>query len=157
MNLKNNIYYIIMTNRCYICMKDLKDINISVDAHLVNNQVTWRDHYENNEHKYYFAKRNITTCKCCFKKLTGWDNKKNKISFLKDRQLKGIKPKLKFPIIVKVDKCAMCETDTQYQKNDTIYNRDNYISGIGQLCQECYFSVTRDRMTFSHMYENYLL
>lgn len=40
-----------------------------------------------------------------------------------------------------VEKCAVCNIDTEYKFNDHIDFRHGYISGAGQLCKECYEEV----------------
>lgn len=148
--------YIIMPQSCNICKKDIRNILLTFDSNYVNTTITWREKYETNEYKYYFPEKKIMTCSKCFKSLTAWDNKKDKFKFLKNREINGKKPRLKFPIYVEADKCVSCKKDTCYEKNKSIHCRDNYISGVGQFCPECYLNTTKDRYTINHMYENYL-
>ena len=36
------------------------------------------------------------------------------------------------------DKCVICGTETEYDKNTHINNRDGYFEGVGQLCEKCF-------------------
>ena len=37
-----------------------------------------------------------------------------------------------------IEKCVSCNNSTQYKFSDSIFNREHYIEGSGQLCKECY-------------------
>ena len=37
-----------------------------------------------------------------------------------------------------IEKCVVCDKDTEYKFNDNINFRFNYVEGAGQLCKECY-------------------
>jgi hypothetical protein len=36
------------------------------------------------------------------------------------------------------DLCVVCHTDTDYEKNQNINERNHYVEGAGQLCEKCY-------------------
>lgn len=36
------------------------------------------------------------------------------------------------------DRCVLCWGETEYSKNTPIEDRQFYIEGAGQLCEECY-------------------
>ena len=36
------------------------------------------------------------------------------------------------------DKCTLCWEETQYDRSESIHNREHYIEGSGQLCDKCY-------------------
>ncbi len=40
-----------------------------------------------------------------------------------------------------IEKCVLCESDTEYLVTDHIDNRLHYIEGAGQLCGKCYKAV----------------
>ena len=39
------------------------------------------------------------------------------------------------------EKCVYCGLITNYNKNDDINTRKNYIEGAGQLCDECFIKI----------------
>ena len=145
-----------MSDKCFICSIDLSNINLTVDANHINNIETWREYFEKNPYKFYFAKVNASTCVECFKTLSSWKIFPNKIKFLRDRQLTGVKPKLKFPLPVELEKCVSCKKRTPYSVHTSVYFRDFYITGMGQYCEECFNKVTQDRLIMRESYLNYL-
>lgn len=40
-----------------------------------------------------------------------------------------------------IDKCVICDKDTEYKFNDHIDFRYGYVEGAGQCCKECYEKV----------------
>lgn len=36
------------------------------------------------------------------------------------------------------DRCVLCWGETEYSKNTPVEDRQFYIEGAGQLCEECY-------------------
>tara|TARA_Y100000593_G_scaffold204_1_gene435 strand:- start:1044 stop:1514 length:471 start_codon:yes stop_codon:yes gene_type:complete len=39
------------------------------------------------------------------------------------------------------DNCVSCNKESEYNKNDNIYNRRYYVEGAGQLCGKCWSSI----------------
>ena len=37
-----------------------------------------------------------------------------------------------------IEKCVCCGTDTIWRRNISIHMRQNYVEGMGQLCDMCY-------------------
>ncbi len=42
------------------------------------------------------------------------------------------------------DRCVLCWKETEYTKDTPIEERQFYIEGSGQLCEECYREVRRE-------------
>lgn len=45
-----------------------------------------------------------------------------------------------------VEKCVICETSTKYSVDDHVDIRENYIEGLGQLCNTCHRITNNDVM-----------
>ena len=134
----------------------MKKINSCVQANLINNTITWGNHYDKHEYKFYFPEENLMACLYCFKDYTAWKEKTNKYIYIKNREITSEKPKLKFPLEVKYDKCVICKTDTFYPVHLPIHRRKNYLSGFGQFCPSCYIATTNTSTVMTEFYENYL-
>ena len=142
--------------KCWICCKDLSNINCVVQANLINNKKTWREHWEKTPYKFFFPKENKSTCLDCFKTYSAWKSSKNKLQFIRNREIRGGKPKLEFPVPVKYDKCIICKQKTPYEITTSIYQRQHFLSGIGQFCGPCYMATTNTGMVMREFYEDYL-
>jgi len=142
--------------KCWICCKDLSNITCVVQANLINNKKTWREHWEKKPYKFYFPKENQSTCLDCFKTYSAWKSSKNKLQFIRNREIRGGKPKLEFPVPVKYDKCIICKQKTPYEITTSIYQRQHFLSGIGQFCGSCYMATTNTGMVMREFYEDYL-
>ena len=143
-------------DNCWICCKDLSNINCTVQANLINNKKTWRDFYAKKPYKFYFPKENKSTCFECFKTLSSWKASKSKIQFIRNREIRGAKPELEFPIPVKYDKCVICKQNTPYEITTSIYQRQHFISGIGQFCPCCYMATANTGIVMREFYHDYL-
>ena len=44
----------------------------------------------------------------------------------------------------KYDKCVVCHETTEYAEMDHFHVRDFYIEGVGQLCQVCFDSASKE-------------
>ena len=42
------------------------------------------------------------------------------------------------PEIIEYEKCVLCEKETNVKKNEKIEYRSHYVTGVGQLCPECF-------------------
>ena len=41
--------------------------------------------------------------------------------------------------IAELDNCVICKQKTKYTKDISIDKRKNYIEGVGQLCNDCFY------------------
>lgn len=39
------------------------------------------------------------------------------------------------------DKCIICNILTEYKKTDSVYVRNNYVEGCGQICNYCFLKL----------------
>tara|TARA_B100001778_G_C18568323_1_gene621235 strand:+ start:351 stop:809 length:459 start_codon:yes stop_codon:yes gene_type:complete len=143
-------------DKCWICCKDLSNITSVVQANLINNKKTWREDWEKRPYKFFFPEENKSTCLDCFKTYSAWKSSKNKLQFIRNRQIKGNKPLLKFPVPVKYDKCIICKQKTEYEITTSIYQRQHFLSGIGQFCGPCYMATANTGIVMREFYEDYL-
>ena len=145
-----------MSSICWICCKDLSTITVTVQADLVNNTETWRDYWEQTPRNFYFPDRNKTTCLECFKNLSSWKCFTKKILHIKNREITGKKPTLRFPVPVLYDRCVICKSMTEYTINTSIFKRSNYLTGMGQFCPSCYVATTNTGMVLREFHQDYL-
>lgn len=146
-----------MNEKCWICCKDLSNITSTVQANLINNIKTWRAEWEEKPYKFFFPEKNRTTCLECFKNWSSWDDYEEKFKYIKDREINTHQLRLKFPIRVKYDKCVICRMETEYEINASIFQRQNYLSGLGQFCVSCYMATTNTSTVMTQFYEHYLM
>ena len=146
-----------MENKCWICCKDLSEIMSTVQADLINNKKTWRKYWETKPYKFFFPIKNKTTCLECFREWSSWEDYEKKFKHIQNREISSLKPKLKFPIRVKYDKCVICKTKTEYTISTSIFKRQHYLSGLGQFCPSCYMATTNTSTVTTQFYEHYLM
>ena len=157
MYLKIKIIKHIMADKCWICCKDLSKITATVQADLINNKKTWRKYWETKPYKFFFPIINKTTCLECFKSWSSWEDYDKKFKYIQNRKISSLKPKLKFPISVRYDKCAICKTQTEYTIETSIFKRRHYLSGLGQFCPSCYMATANTSTVTTQFYEHYLM
>ena len=93
----------------------------------------------------------------CFKEWSAWEDYEKKFKHIQNREISSLKPKLKFPIRVKYDKCVICKSETEYTINTSIFKRQFYLSGMGQFCASCYMATTNNSTVLTEFYEHYLM
>jgi hypothetical protein len=45
-----------------------------------------------------------------------------------------------------IEKCVICKKETKYSKNTHINEREFYVKGIGQLCENCAYKLFTERL-----------
>ena len=74
----------LMREQCFICTKNLSNINSILDAQYV--KYSWRPHFEENKYILYFSKQNLYTCIPCGKQFFMWNLSKNKFNLIKNTE-----------------------------------------------------------------------
>ena len=77
----------LMREQCFICTKNLSNINSILDAQHV--KYSWRPHFEENKYILFFSKQNLYTCIPCGKQFFMWNLSKNKLNLLENRTING--------------------------------------------------------------------
>jgi hypothetical protein len=129
----------LMREQCFICTKNLSNINSILDAQHV--KYSWRPHFEENKYILYFSKQNLYTCIPCGKQFFMWNLSKNKLNLLKNRTINGKQmnlPKLPCKLI---EHCIMCKQETPYLDSDPLHLRQFYLKSMGQCCSSCYVAI----------------
>jgi len=121
----------LMNHSCFICAKNLSNIDTIIDSKYLKRHVQ-----EENKYILYFSKQDIHTCIPCGKQLFMWNLSKHKFNLLKNRTIEGTQIKLsKIPCSTH---CVMCK---QLPKLQYEYSHKCYIKSIGQCCASCYMAI----------------
>jgi hypothetical protein len=91
-------------------------------------RVRWSKEFEDNYKKIFKKKDSKMKDKPRYDKITG-------------EEVKPINSYLTTDLDVKVDKCVMCGTKTEYTKDTHIDNREYYVEGAGQMCKHCHTKI----------------